>query len=266
MVEYKNLQGLKFGKLTAIKLSEDKFDSNKTTKLWECKCECGNIVYKSARHLNEILKKGSQTGCGCTRYLEYINKKFGDLVVKKYLYSNKKTRFWLCECCCGDMIIKSSTMLLKNNNLCSKKKKDKLKYIHRIRNIYYLMKQRCYNPKDDRYKNYGERGIKICDEWLNDINSFINWSLNNGYKPNLEIDRIDNDKGYSPENCRWVDDYVQANNTTRVLKIEYEGKTQSLRKWCRELSLPYRKTHKRLFTYNWTVEKCFDHSERVGFI
>lgn len=57
MVEYKNLQGLKFGKLTAIKLSDDKFDSNKTTKLWECKCECGNIVYKSARHLNEILKK-----------------------------------------------------------------------------------------------------------------------------------------------------------------------------------------------------------------
>jgi hypothetical protein len=66
------------------------------------------------------------------------------------------------------------------------------------------MKQRCYSPKDKKYKYYGAKGITVCDEWLNDCQTFFEWALSNGYNDNLTIDRIDNDKGYCPDNCQWI--------------------------------------------------------------
>lgn len=83
---------------------------------------------------------------------------------------------------------------------------------------YYLfnklqsMKQRCYNPNSSDYSRYGDRGITIYQEWLDDHESFIEWALANGWKRGLTIDRIDNDCGYSPDNCRWVNMQVQTRN------------------------------------------------------
>ncbi len=74
------------------------------------------------------------------------------------------------------------------------------------------IKQRCYNPRRENYPRYGGRGITICDEWLNDVSTFVEWALANGFQPNLQIDRIDNDGSYSPENCRWVTAQTNSRN------------------------------------------------------
>ena len=100
------------------------------------------------------------------------------------------------------------------------------------------MKERCNNPKNKRFKNYGARGIKVCDEWEHSFTKFENWAMANGYKAGLSIDRIDNDKGYSPENCKWST-YVEQNrnrgNYNRL--ITYNGKTQCIAAWAEEVGL-----------------------------
>lgn len=79
----------------------------------------------------------------------------------------------------------------------------------RIYRIWKSMKTRCYNPKHDHYDSYGGKNIKICDKWKNDFMNFYSWSLKNGYNDNLSIDRIDNNKDYTPDNCRWISLNIQ---------------------------------------------------------
>ena len=102
-----------------------------------------------------------------------------------------------------------------------------------LKEKFYNMKNRCYSEKNISYKNYGGKGIKVCDEWLNDFNKFKEWALNNGFKRHLTIDRIDNSKGYSPDNCRWVTQSFNTAHNTRNKSnemLEQKGKTIKLLK------------------------------------
>ena len=85
----------------------------------------------------------------------------------------------------------------------------------RLYNIWRGMKKRCYVPSAHAYDKYGGRGITVCDEWKNDFGAFHDWALTHGYREDLTLDRKDNDKGYSPENCRWATWLLQGNNKRR---------------------------------------------------
>lgn len=97
---------------------------------------------------------------------------------------------------------------------------------------YTHMKGRCYNPNDRSYKDYGARGIAICDEWLDSYEAFESWSLSHGYEQGLAIDRIDNNGPYSPDNCRFVT--LSENNQNRRSTHYYtiDGVTKNLQQWC----------------------------------
>lgn len=115
--------------------------------------------------------------------------------------------------------------------------------------IWVAMKQRCNNPKNKRYKDYGGRGIKVCEEWQN-VEGFINfkkWSEINGYKESLTIDRINNSGNYEPSNCRWVNSIEQANNKRTNVFVEYEGKRMTLKQWSDYLNVPYSRLQTRHF-------------------
>ena len=109
----------------------------------------------------------------------------------------------------------------------------------KINRTYYRIKDRCYNPKNVKYKLYGQRGIKVCDEWLNDKNEFVKWALSSGIKQDLSIDRMDVNGDYSPNNCRWADSFTQARNKRRSIYLEHNNITKTLKEWCKDYNLPY---------------------------
>lgn len=108
---------------------------------------------------------------------------------------------------------------------------------NRIKRIFYGMKQRCYNEKTRSYRWYGKRGIKVCDEWINNPSSFEEWSLNNGYQDNLTIDRIDENKDYCPENCKWVDVENNSKYKSTTSLIDVNGEKHTGRDWATMLGI-----------------------------
>lgn len=96
---------------------------------------------------------------------------------------------------------------------------------------YRSMINRCYNPNHTHYHNYGGRGITVCNEWKNDYQKFCDWANSSGYKEGLTLDRIDNNKGYSPENCRWATRKEQGRNQRTNVKITINGKTKLMCEW-----------------------------------
>ena len=98
---------------------------------------------------------------------------------------------------------------------------------------------RCYNPKAARYKDWGGRGIRVCDEWKDNFINFKTWALNNGYEDTLSIDRIDNNKNYGPDNCRWATLQEQNSNKRNTPRISIDNEVLALKTVCEDLGLSY---------------------------
>lgn len=128
----------------------------------------------------------------------------------------------------------------------------------RLHNILSGMKRRCNNPNDAAYARYGGRGIFVCSEWENS-DAFIEWALTHGYADNLSIDRINNDDGYYPDNCRWITLKEQNDNRcTGLGKFEYRGEKKTLLQWCTELNLPYDAMRARIVDKGMSVSEAFE--------
>ena len=119
------------------------------------------------------------------------------------------------------------------------------------------MKQRCTNPKIWNYNYYGGKGITVCDEWANDFSSFYRWSIENGFSKELTIDRKDGNKGYSPDNCRWVTKKEQQANTKSTKFVEYKGERISLSSLCDRKNISINSVHSRL-NLGWSIEKAIN--------
>lgn len=116
------------------------------------------------------------------------------------------------------------------------------------------MKARCQNPKSPFFKNYGAKGITVCNDWK-DYDCFMKWSIENGYKENLTIDRIDNAKGYCPENCRWETRLTQGRNRRNVRYFTFKGKTETLTGFSKILGLNRSTLSQRFYSMGWSINK-----------
>lgn len=173
-------------------------------------------------------------------------KRFGRLTVISFSHlDDTKTAHWLCKCDCGNTCTPSNRSLRKGaTQSCGCLHKEQLSErnaTHRSSSTkeYYIwnnMRERCSSPKNNHYKYYGGRGIKVCKRWLD----FSNFIADMGYAPEgYSIERINNDGDYEPSNCKWIPMSEQAANKSNNHRIEYEGRNLHLAAWARELNLPY---------------------------
>jgi hypothetical protein len=268
-----DLTGQRFGMLEVIK----RYGSapNDKAATWLCKCDCGNT--KVIRGTSLKAKDGTRS-CGClSRQIEDLTgNRYGTLTVKR-IYRNEasKKKEWLCVCDCGNEVVVSGGNLKDGHTqhclecgykLTANAHRTHGKSQHPLFGIWYGIISRCESNKSTSYKNYGGRGISICEEWRNDFQAFYDWCMENGYKKGLQIDIIDNDGNYEPNNCRWVTRTVNANNKRSNVFIEYNGEVATVAEMCRKYDAKYKYIHAKIregFTFDGALRQYREYKSKT---
>ena len=226
----------------------------KRPRQYECLCDCGNTIIRTHASLS-----AGTSSCGCAtlktqkEYKQiHIGDTFGDLLVREIV--STRPEVYLCECLCGQHVqVRGKDLRLGRKKNCGNHKpiskwrgygeEEKEERLHKI---WYGMLYRCFNPQSQKYTLYGGRGIGICNDWLKEPNKFVEWSLASGYEIGLSIDRIDNNKGYSPDNCRWIMREKQSGNRRTNAVFFYNGERLTAAEASRRTGLKYSTILKRI--------------------
>lgn len=203
--------GKKFGRLTVIGFRRVENGENHAWA-WDCKCDCGNIVYGIRPR---SIKSGQTASCGCLKEEQNVH----NLGESRITHGKTNTRLY---------------------------------------GVWCHIKERCKNPHSPAYKNYGGRGICICNEWANDFQRFYEWAMGSGYKDGLTIERVNVNGNYCPENCCWITREEQARNKRNLRMVEIDGEEVTLKEACRRMNLPYQAVHLRITRYGMSVEDALN--------
>lgn len=180
----------------------------------------------------------------------------------RQIFEKRYRYFYLCKCDCGNECVIEKKNLLKNKygcQQCGHNHHDIIVSTHnltktRLYKIWQGVKNRCKH-----HKNYGARGIIVCEEWKNNFMNFYNWAINNGYNDNLTIDRINVNGNYEPSNCRWTDIKTQNRNRRSNRLITYNNETHCITEWAEKLNIKRTLLYDRLCRKNraiWDIKKA----------
>ena len=217
---------------------------------WHCRCKCG-----AEKEIGSFdLRRGRAKSCGCMERLQYekamIGRRFGRLVVlsradDRILNCGKRRILWNVRCDCGnERVVGTHSLFSGETQSCGCLGRERVGNAHRkhgqsgtrLYNLWNTIKARCEYATVNGYKNYGGRGIKVCDEWRNNYQAFRDWAYENGYDENAPkgqytIDRIDVNGNYEPSNCRWIDNKTQQNNRRNNHFLELNGEKHTVKEW-----------------------------------
>lgn len=252
---------------------------------WLIKCECGYITIVSSNNLRSATKHCPS----CEPFIdreskrldeEYSGKKYNMVTILRFAYIKNAHRQYECRCDCGKVFYSAISPIKNGSRIscgCSVRTKERTiepringKYRTSLKKkalplyrVYNDMHRRCEKQYRKDYKRYGGRGICVCDEWSGEhgYDNFCDWAYKNGYDESAPygdctLDRIDVNGNYSPENCRWADKYVQANNRRNNHIVNVNGHKQTLISACREKGIDYRMVHSRL-QRGWSERAAF---------
>lgn len=251
------ISGLKFNRLTAVGPTMEK---RRGCFLWEFMCDCG----RTTKALATKVKCGDVQSCGCllkTRRIgleDLAGRSFYKLTAIEFVEKRGSNDYWRFRCeCSTEAILRASHVLSGHTKTCgcgryssAPRKKDCLAY-----KSWSSMLLRCYNPKNDNYRFYGEKGVSVCDRWRGSFDLFLE-DMGPRMSRDLTLDRIDGSKGYYPENCKWSTKAEQSNNCSNNFKIEYDEKLYTLRELSNISGINYRILYGRIITNSWDIEKA----------
>lgn len=213
------------------------------------------------------------------KFRDLTHMEFGMLKVIKQAETRispggRKRIFWVCQCSCENKTIveveagnltcgRQTSCGCARNAKSSKRMTKHGQYKSRIYHAYKSMKQRCFDPETKEFPQYGGRGITVCAEWLGEdgFQNFYDWSMKNGYRDDLSIDRKNNDGNYEPSNCRWADRFTQDNNKQNTLYYDIGNGKEPLAVLCKRYNLDRTMVWKRL-KRGWTIKEALELESR----